>query len=323
MRIASPSLALLAFLAAACRSEHHSGAPPLVEAQAPPELDEAALKAKSRALMEAYDRMDEIAFTGQLGKSFVRLEALRIFDRKLISERMSRGKQRGERGPSRTWMDESVRIAPNVAVYIADSREHFAAEGEAHPEHDYDGWNTLVWAKEGAEWKLASWQIANGGVRAYREDWNDTYRQRPTFKVQPNQLLVDTVKGKPPGTALDLMTGQGRNAVFLASLGWKTTGVDISDEGLRIAQENASRQKVKLETINADVDTWDMGRDRWDLITMIYAGDDTKLIERVKSASRNEGSSSSRRFTRKGRRRPESEASSRGSSTRSSRMASG
>lgn len=44
------------------------------------------------------------------------------------------------------------------------------ANGEGHPEHDYDGWNTLVGVKEGAAWKLASWQIANETVEDVA-DW--------------------------------------------------------------------------------------------------------------------------------------------------------
>lgn len=101
------------------------------------------------------------------------------------------------------------------------------ANGEGHPEHDYDGWNTLVWVKEGAAWKLASWQIANGGLAAEREERNGTYRERPTFDVKPNRLLVDTLKDRGPG-------------------------IDLSDEGVRLAREAASKQKLKLESIVAE-----------------------------------------------------------------------
>lgn len=106
--------------------------------------------------------------------------------------------------------------------------------------------------KEGAAWKLASWQIANGGLAAEREEWNGKYRERPTFDVKPNRLLVDTLKDRGPGTALDLMMGQGRNALYLASKGWTTTGVDLSDEGVLLAREAASKQKLKLETFSAE-----------------------------------------------------------------------
>jgi len=90
-------------------------------------------------------------------------------------------------------------------------------------------------------------------------------------------------------TALDLAMGQGRNALYLASQGWKVTGIDISDEGIRVAREEAGRRKLSVETINADIDTYDFGIGRWDLVTMIYATDNTKWIEKAKLALRQGG----------------------------------
>ncbi len=278
-----------AFGLLACRGEEHA-APPRIEAGAadaadaapPAELDDPTVKARSRAVLEAYDRNDEAAFAPQLARSFVLFEARRVFDRDFVTRRMSKRRERRERSPSRSYADENVHLGPTSAVYIVDSSEHFPANGEGHPEHDYDGWNTLVWVKEGAEWRLASWQIANGGLAADREEWNGTYRERPNFDTKPNRLLVDTLVDRGPGRALDLMMGQGRNAVYLASKGWTTTGVDLSDEGVRIAREAAAKQKLKLEAVVADVTKWDIGTARWDLITMIYAGTDGALIERAK-----------------------------------------
>ncbi len=44
----------------------------------------------------------------------------------------------------------------------------------------------------------------------------------------PSRFLVEFVKRKAVGKVLDCGMGAGRNAVFLASLGWEVTGVDIS-----------------------------------------------------------------------------------------------
>jgi SAM-dependent methyltransferase len=119
--------------------------------------------------------------------------------------------------------------------------------------------------------------------------WDDVFAHGSGYNTKPNQLLVDTVKGKKPGTALDLAMGQGRNAVFLATAGWKVTGVDISDEGMRIAREAAAAKKVKLETVNADMEKYDLGKEKWDLVTLIYAGDDHAVIERAKVALKKGG----------------------------------
>lgn len=70
-------------------------------------------------------------------------------------------------------------------------------------------------------------------------------RERPFFHV-----LVDRYNVR---TAIDLGTGTGVHAILLAQLGVRMTAVDISDEMLRIARLNASRFRVRLRTLRADV----------------------------------------------------------------------
>jgi SAM-dependent methyltransferase len=45
----------------------------------------------------------------------------------------------------------------------------------------------------------------------------------------PTPFLMDVVKNLTPGSALDVCMGEGRNSIFLAGLGWKVTGFDVSD----------------------------------------------------------------------------------------------
>lgn len=90
------------------------------------------------------------------------------------------------------------------------------------------------------------------------------------FSTDPNGFLVATARELPPGKALEVAMGQGRNAVYLAALGWDVTGIDISDEGLRIARENAASAGAKLTTINAAFEEFDYGEAQWDLICFIY-----------------------------------------------------
>jgi SAM-dependent methyltransferase len=81
---------------------------------------------------------------------------------------------------------------------------------------------------------------------------------------------MEMVRGRPPGNALDLGMGQGRNALYLAQLGWDVTGVDISDVGITRAKEQAARLGVKLDARLQSADEFDFGKDRWDLVTVIY-----------------------------------------------------
>ena len=45
----------------------------------------------------------------------------------------------------------------------------------------------------------------------------------------PNQFVEAALADLPPGRAVDLAAGEGRNAVWLASRGWDVTAVDFSE----------------------------------------------------------------------------------------------
>jgi SAM-dependent methyltransferase len=258
-----------------------------VQSSAPP-MDDATLKAKSHRFFDAFDRLDVRSIADAIGPGFVWFEYGRFVDRETILKIVQTRIDRHAAAHSRTWSNERTYIGESSAVFIGDAVEHVPAEGGAEA-FDKEGWNTLVWVRDGGAWKLAHWQWQKGGIDAEREVWNERFRHPTGFKLEPNQLLVDSVKGRRPGTALDLLMGQGRNAVYLAKQGWQVTGVDISDEGIRIAKEAAVKNKLKLEAIQADIDHWDLGTDKWDLVTMIYAGHDAKLVERAKRSLKKGG----------------------------------
>ena len=87
---------------------------------------------------------------------------------------------------------------------------------------------------------------------AEKDRWNRVYSSsQPIFNNSPNALLVDAVRGRRPGTALDLGMGQGRNALFLAQQGWTVTGVDISDVALSQARLQAEKLDRKSTRLNS------------------------------------------------------------------------
>ncbi len=90
------------------------------------------------------------------------------------------------------------------------------------------------------------------------------------FTYEPSAFLVQTAKRLKPGKALDIAMGQGRNAVYLAAQGWDVTGYDLADDGLKVANENAAKIGVKINTVHAAFDTFDYGKEQWDLIYFIY-----------------------------------------------------
>jgi SAM-dependent methyltransferase len=101
--------------------------------------------------------------------------------------------------------------------------------------------------------------------------WNKVYSEKqPIFLSQPTALLVEAIKGRAKGKALDIGMGQGRNAVFLARQGWDVTGFDPSDEGVRQAQAEARKSGVPLHAVVAREESFDIGTAQWDLIAMTY-----------------------------------------------------
>jgi SAM-dependent methyltransferase len=63
----------------------------------------------------------------------------------------------------------------------------------------------------------------------------------------PNRFVTGEVTALPAGRAIDLGTGEGRNAIWLAERGWQVTAVDFSAAGLaraaRLAAERADLQQ--------------------------------------------------------------------------------
>jgi 2-polyprenyl-3-methyl-5-hydroxy-6-metoxy-1,4-benzoquinol methylase len=100
--------------------------------------------------------------------------------------------------------------------------------------------------------------------------WNELFAKREGKEHQFNKFLAETVKGRAPGKALDVGMGQGRNSLFLAALGWDVTGFDISDVGVKQAQAEAAKRGLKIDARVGDVDKFDYGKEKWDLVVGMY-----------------------------------------------------
>ena len=92
----------------------------------------------------------------------------------------------------------------------------------------------------------------------------------PTITREPNALLAKTVAGRRPGRALDLGVGDGRNAIMLAERGWSVTGVDLTAAAVAHAKSNAAARNVSIDVVASDLEVYDFGKDRWDLIASLY-----------------------------------------------------
>ena len=117
----------------------------------------------------------------------------------------------------------------------------------------------------------------------YFWEWAGRLPAGERFRVTPSVWLVNCVKDVRPGKALDLGLGSGRNSLFLRRQGWDVTGVDQSESGIAQARMQAESEGLTYKTIAADIDTWDFGREQWDLIAAIY-GPDPRWAGRIHEA---------------------------------------
>jgi len=116
----------------------------------------------------------------------------------------------------------------------------------------------------------------------HAEDWDARYRKAREsadarlWSATPTTLLPESVSHWTPGRALDLATGDGRNAIWLAQNGWNVTAVDFSSEAIESARGHASDAGVSVDWQCADVTGWLASHSAqpsaglFDLITVIY-----------------------------------------------------
>jgi SAM-dependent methyltransferase len=92
-----------------------------------------------------------------------------------------------------------------------------------------------------------------GGV-AGSEEWDRRYAgSELVWTAEPNRFVEAELRDLPPGRALDIAAGEGRNAVWLAGRGWRVTAVDFSAVGLDKGRQLAAGRGVSVHWVHADV----------------------------------------------------------------------
>ncbi|MCU4185524.1 class I SAM-dependent methyltransferase [Acidiferrimicrobium sp. IK] len=87
-----------------------------------------------------------------------------------------------------------------------------------------------------------------------------------------NQFVAAEAADLPPGRALDLAAGEGRNAIWLAERGWTVTAVDFSAVGLAKGEKIADKLGLsgRIEWVCADATAWDPTPGTYDLVIVAY-----------------------------------------------------
>ncbi len=104
-----------------------------------------------------------------------------------------------------------------------------------------------------------------------RNGWDRFFSTKDyIFGVEPNVLLKENLGLLPKGgRALDLFSGEGQNAVFLAQQGFIVDAIDFSEVALRKARKLALKNKVNIETITADLSKYSIKPEYYSVILNI------------------------------------------------------
>jgi tellurite methyltransferase len=119
-------------------------------------------------------------------------------------------------------------------------------------------------------------------MKSDRKKWDERFKERAhALGKKENSFLRRHIRMLSKGKGLDVATGEGRNAVFLAQHGFDVDAIDISPLGLKKVRRLALEKKVKVHTLLADLDTYPFGKEQYDLIANFYFLD-RKLIPKIK-----------------------------------------
>jgi SAM-dependent methyltransferase len=97
-------------------------------------------------------------------------------------------------------------------------------------------------------------------------NWDEHYSNSANFDFLPEPILVHAVEYLRPGHALDLACGPGRNALYLASLGWQVTAVDSSSVAIGILCERSAGLSVDARVADLEAANFPIASDSYDLV---------------------------------------------------------
>ncbi|GGL13659.1 hypothetical protein Sme01_70010 [Sphaerisporangium melleum] len=104
-----------------------------------------------------------------------------------------------------------------------------------------------------------------------RAEWDQRYEASGLlWTAEPNRFVAEHLAALTPGRGLDLGTGEGRNAVWLAERGWRMTGVDFSATGLAKAERMSADRGVPVDWVLADLCTYVPEPEGFDLVLIAY-----------------------------------------------------
>jgi SAM-dependent methyltransferase len=105
-----------------------------------------------------------------------------------------------------------------------------------------------------------------------KEFWNERYAQHQSvYGAEPNEFFKEQLQSLKPGKLLLPAEGEGRNAIYAASLGWQVTAYDYSEVAKTKTLEKAAALGILSITYEvADLSQIILPEVKYDLIALIY-----------------------------------------------------
>jgi SAM-dependent methyltransferase len=105
--------------------------------------------------------------------------------------------------------------------------------------------------------------------------WDERYAASElVWSAKPNQFVAGGLADLVPGRALDLASGEGRNALWLADHGWQVTAVDFSlvglDKGRSLQTRHQHGRDLHVDWVHADVLEYTPSPASYDLALLAY-----------------------------------------------------
>jgi cyclopropane fatty-acyl-phospholipid synthase-like methyltransferase len=105
-----------------------------------------------------------------------------------------------------------------------------------------------------------------------KQFWDKRYAgQAYAYGTEPNVFLKKTLNQLPPGKILLPCEGEGRNAIYAASLGWEVYAFDQSIEGQKKALRLAKENGVSIKYLVNGFETVQYPANYFDVIALTFA----------------------------------------------------
>lgn len=115
-----------------------------------------------------------------------------------------------------------------------------------------------------------------------KEFWDQRYSSKEyVYGKEPNTYFRKFIESLSPGQILLPGEGEGRNAVFAASLGWEVMAVDQSSEGRCKALALAEEKGVLIQYQQTDLESLDVPTASYDVVSLVFVHLPPNIREKI------------------------------------------